>query len=330
MTLDLSLTAIAVSLSSFTIAYFSINWLIRTRPGWALDRPNSRSLHTQPVPRIGGLGIWLGVIISCLIGQISIPIAIGAGLGMLLLVSLVDDIKPQPVWLRLLVHMAAAGAFAYWLLPGFSSLAVWGAVAAIVWMTNLFNFMDGSDGLAGGMTVIGFGYFGIFALLAGDGNFAMIHFSIAAATMAFLLHNFYPAHIFLGDVGSIPLGFLAATLGIWGWVQGVWSMGLPLMVFSPFIADATVTLIKRLLAGKKIWQAHREHYYQRIIQCGFGHRNTALAAYVLMLSVGGSALWADLQDPSMQLRVLLAWGGIYLILMFVFDRCYQKYHRTRG
>ncbi len=329
MTLDLSLTAIAVSLSSFFVAYFSILWLIRSKPAWALDRPNSRSLHTQPVPRIGGLGLWLGVIISGLVWQIPIPIAIGGGAGMLLLVSLADDLKPQPVWLRLLVHMVAAGTFAYWLLPGFGSLAIWGAVAAIVWMTNLYNFMDGSDGLAGGMTVIGFGYFGIFALLAGDGNFAMIHFSIAAAAMAFLLHNFYPARIFLGDVGSIPLGFLAITLGIWGWTQGVWSLGLPLMVFSPFIADATVTLVKRLLAGKKIWQAHRGHYYQRIIQCGFGHRNTALAGYGLMLAVGGSALWIETQDPSVQFRMLLAWGGIYLILMIVFD-CYQKNHHTRG
>ena len=329
MTLDLSLTAIAVSLSSFWVAYFSIVWLIRSKPAWALDRPNSRSLHTQPVPRIGGLGLWLGVITSWLVWQIPVPVAIGAGAGMLLLVSLTDDIKPQPVWLRLFVHMSAAGAFVYWLMPGFSALAVWGAVAAVVWMTNLYNFMDGSDGLAGGMTVIGFGYFGIFALLAGDGNFAMIHFSIAAAAMAFLLHNFYPARIFLGDVGSIPLGFLAVTLGIWGWVQDIWSMGLPFMVFSPFIADATVTLVKRLLAGKKIWQAHREHYYQRIIQCGFGHRNTALAGYVLMLAVGGSALWADRQDPSMQFRMMLVWGGIYLILMVIFD-FYQKNHRTRG
>jgi len=203
------------------------------------------------------------------------------------------------------------------------------AAVAVVWMANLYNFMDGSDGLAGGMTVIGFGYYGLIAYLAGNNDFAVLNFSIAAAAGAFLLHNFYPARIFLGDVGAIPLGFLAAALGILGWMDNLWSLWVPVLIFSPFIADSTVTLIKRLLRGKKIWQAHREHYYQRLVQSGFGHRNTALSAYALMLTVGASAVWAGRQDPAVQSWIAMLWGGFYFLLMFISD-WNQKYYSNRG
>jgi UDP-N-acetylmuramyl pentapeptide phosphotransferase/UDP-N-acetylglucosamine-1-phosphate transferase len=95
-------------------------------------------------------------------------------------------------------------------------------------------------------------------------------------------------------VGAVPLGFLAATFGILGWVKGLWSFWLPLLIFSPFIVDASMTLIKRLFRGERVWQAHREHYYQRIVQGGVGHRNTALLEYLLMLMVGGSAVGKQL------------------------------------
>jgi UDP-N-acetylmuramyl pentapeptide phosphotransferase/UDP-N-acetylglucosamine-1-phosphate transferase len=133
----------------------------------------------------------------------------------------------------------------------------------------------------------------------------------------------------MGDVGAIPLGFLAAALGMLGWINNVWSIWLPLLVFSPFIVDATATLTKRLLRREVIWQAHREHYYQRIVQSGFGHRNTALASYGLMLLVGGSAVWSGQQDITMQHRVLMIWVGIYLILMIISD-WKQKYYSDRG
>src|SRR6476659_1011719 len=114
----------------------------------------------------------------------------------------------------------------------------------------------------------------------------MINFCVAAAAAAFLLFNFHPARIFMGDAGAIPLGFLAATLGVTGWINGLWPLWLPVLVFSPFIADASVTLAKRALRGEKIWQAHREHYYQRVVRAGFGHRNMALLGYILMFAAG--------------------------------------------
>jgi UDP-N-acetylmuramyl pentapeptide phosphotransferase/UDP-N-acetylglucosamine-1-phosphate transferase len=106
--------------------------------------------------------------------------------------------------------------------------------------------------------------------------------AIAGAALGFLLFNFNPARIFLGDAGSIPLGFLAGALGYWGWFRGVWPFWFPGMAFLPFIADASVTLLKRLARGEKFWQAHREHYYQRMIRTGLSHAKTAWIWYSLM------------------------------------------------
>lgn len=330
ISLGFPLTIVAASLLSFTITYFSIWWFIKGKANWVLDHPNARSLHTVPVPRIGGLGLLLGVLISWLIFSNVLPLPIWLGVILLIPISLIDDIRSIPARYRLLAQCVAATIFSFvLLLNNFDWLTIALLLISIIWVSNLYNFMDGSDGLAGGMTIIGFGYYAIIAWLAGHHEFALINFSIAAAGSAFIYYNFYPARIFLGDVGAIPLGFLAATLGIFGWIDGLWSLWLPLLIFSPFIADSSVTLLKRFLRGEKIWQAHREHYYQRLVQSGFGHRNTALFSYLLMIIVGICALLIRNQDLVTQSQVAFFWGGIYLLLMFSFDR-YQRHHTQQG
>ncbi|MGZ0019245.1 MraY family glycosyltransferase [Nitrosomonas sp. wSCUT-2] len=326
MVLDFPFSMVGAPLLAFFLSYFSIFWLIKRKANWVLDQPNARSLHTVPVPRIGGAGLLLGAMTAWLCFSASLPSTVLLGLALLMVISLIDDIWHAPVWCRLLIHAIVAVWFAISLLLGaYDWLTVLCVIIATIWMSNLYNFMDGSDGLAGGMTVIGFGYYGLIAFLAGDHNFAIINFSIAAAAMAFLLHNFHPARIFMGDAGSVPLGFLAAVFGILGWLSQLWTIWVPLLIFSPFIADATVTLTKRLLQGKKIWQAHREHYYQRLVQSGFGHRNTALAAYALMLIAGISAIWINEQDMAVQQWVMLMWGGIYLAAMMFADRSLKPF-----
>ena len=318
MLAGISFSMIAAPLLSFLVTYFSVLWLIKGNVAKILDYPNSRSLHSEPTPRTGGVGLMFGIRAVWILFAADLPSSIWIGVCLLALISLADDIFSLPVWSRLLVQGLVAGGISVILLSGaYGWMVMFLVMVGIVWMSNLYNFMDGSDGLAGGMTLIGFAYYGLAALLAGNSDYALINFSISAAAMAFLMHNFYPARIFMGDVGAIPLGFLAAGLGLLGWIDGLWSMWFPLLVFSPFIADATVTLIKRCLRGEKIWLAHREHYYQRAVQSGLGHRNTALLGYTLMLLVGGSAVWAASYDLMVQLRVGVIWGCIYLILMFI-------------
>jgi UDP-N-acetylmuramyl pentapeptide phosphotransferase/UDP-N-acetylglucosamine-1-phosphate transferase len=182
--------------------------------------------------------------------------------------------------------------------------------------------MDGSDGLAGGMALSGFTTYGIAALMNNNDVFAMLNFTIGAAALAFLFNNFHPAKVFMGDSGSIPLGFLAAGVGLWGWLQGCWPAWFPVLVFSPFVVDASVTLVKRALRGAKVSEAHREHYYQRLIQLGWGHRNVSLIEYGLMVAVGSSAIFA-LHDM-FPWKILLAWGAIFGLLMVVIDIAWKK------
>lgn len=240
-------------------------------------------------------------------------------------VSILDDIHGLPVKSRFLLHVVAATM----LVAGSGLLTQQGFLITsvvlflTVWMTNLYNFMDGSNGLAGGMALFGFASYGFAALQANNETFAMMNFAISAAVLAFLYFNFSLAKVFMGDAGSIPLGFLVAAMGLWGWQQECWPMWFPLLVFSPFIVDASVTLIKRAMRGAKITEAHREHYYQRAIQMGWGHRKLALAEYALMVSVGVSALLC--LEQSFPWLLLLIWAGVYAAIMAVLDRSWGKF-----
>lgn len=289
------------------------------------DIPNERSLHSTPVPRIGGIGLQIGLLsgwamlLPLLEWWLILPM-IG-----LVAVSLLDDIRSLPVKTRFLSQLVAAAM----LVVGSGLLSQQGTVAAIaillltVWMTNLYNFMDGSDGLAGGMALFGFSVYGLAALLAHNETLAILNFTIAAATVGFLYFNFPPANVFMGDAGSIPLGYLVAAMGLWGWQQECWPMWFPLLVFSPFIVDASVTLMKRGLRGAKVTEAHREHYYQRAIQMGWSHRKLALVEYALMVAAGASALLC-LEQTFPQL-LLLIWVGVYAGIMAALDRSWRKF-----
>lgn len=303
--------------------------LIQSKAGKELqDVPNERSLHEAPVPRIGGVGMMAGILSGWALMVKSLTWWLVLPLLLLFVVSLVDDMKGVPVKGRLAAHVAAAlvlvigsGLLLQHPLLGLAALL------AAVWMTNLYNFMDGSDGLAGGMTFFGFTIYGVASLMHGQDTQAMINFTVAAAGMGFLYHNFHPAKVFMGDAGSIPLGFLVAGMGLLGWRNGTWSLWFPLLVFSPFIADATVTLVKRSLRGARVTVAHREHYYQRMVQMGWGHRNVALAEYAVMLAAGASALWVAREPGEAIWIVLGAWAGFYAVVMLVLDGRWKAYQR---
>jgi UDP-N-acetylmuramyl pentapeptide phosphotransferase/UDP-N-acetylglucosamine-1-phosphate transferase len=145
-----------------------------------------------------------------------------------------------------------------------------------------------------------------------------------AASLAFLAFNAPPAKVFLGDAGAIPLGFLAGTLGALGVARGAWPAWFPVLVFSPFIVDATLTLVRRLAAGEKVWIAHRTHYYQRLVTGGWSHRRLAFAAWSAMLLAGASALVA-LEGTVMLHRAIIAlWVVAYVVALAVIDRRHPR------
>jgi UDP-N-acetylmuramyl pentapeptide phosphotransferase/UDP-N-acetylglucosamine-1-phosphate transferase len=173
--------------------------------------------------------------------------------------------------------------------------------------------MDGSDGLAAAMSVIGFGTYAWAAAIAGAPD-ALVSLAIAAATLPFLARNFPPARIFLGDVGAVPLGFMAAVLGLEGIGSGYWPWWFPPLVFLPFIADATATLARRLATGANVLRAHRDHYYQRMVRLGVGHQGTLVLYLGLMVGVAVSAIAALRRAPGEGAVVLALWTVGLLLL----------------
>jgi UDP-N-acetylmuramyl pentapeptide phosphotransferase/UDP-N-acetylglucosamine-1-phosphate transferase len=313
---------------SFALALAATRAILAWGAGFALDRPNERSLHDRPVPRTGGVALLAGAAACLAFGAVELwrPLALAAALAVL---SFIDDLRGVPVAARLAAHLAAAITFAWFLLSPMHPAELALVIAGVVWITNLYNFMDGADGVAGGMGLIGFGAYAAAAHLAGHGSLAVASAALAAASFAFLLHNFHPARIFLGDAGSIPLGFLAAALGLQGWRDDAWPLWFPLLVFGPFIGDATLTLLKRAARREPVWRAHREHYYQRMVRMGLGHRATACIGYCAMLACAAAALAGRGQPGPLQAASFGA-GVLLLAVLAAWVDLRWRRHRREG
>ncbi|MDB5807719.1 MAG: glycosyl transferase 4 family protein [Betaproteobacteria bacterium] len=321
---------------AFAMALF-ITWLmLRTRWQWALDKPNERSLHTGVVPRTGGLAIIAGlcaaaVMIAAAGGRLPLW-QIGAPVLLLVLLSLIDDRRSLPVRVRLPAHLLAALWFVLILaLAGGGVAWVWVPllVIGVAGFANLYNFMDGANGLAGGMAVFGFTSYGLalsgagISEGAGDPALAALCFAIAAAAAGFLCFNL-SGRIFMGDAGSVPLGFMAAAIGVQGWAAGHWPCWFPLLVFAPFALDGTVTVMRRMLRRERFWEAHRQHYYQRLVRLGWSHSQLAAAAYALMALCGAGALWA-LEAPPIWFALIFATIALlFVVLALLVDAAWRR------
>jgi UDP-N-acetylmuramyl pentapeptide phosphotransferase/UDP-N-acetylglucosamine-1-phosphate transferase len=310
------------------LACVGILWiLLRTGLAWRLatDVPNERSLHERPTPRVGGWGVVPAVAV-CVLFMAPQLWVVAVCAALLAAISQLDDRRGLPARVRFAAHTVAV-VIVVTLVP--APIALWLRVIvaiALIWLTNLYNFMDGADGLAGGMAFFGFGGYALAASLSAhaDPQLALTSAAVCGAAAGFLLFNFHPARIFLGDAGSIPLGFLAGALGYWGWGTGVWPMWFPVMAFAPFIADASVTLAKRLARGEKFWQAHREHYYQRMVRSGIGHARTAIHWYVVMALGIMLALVAIPRSAVFQWTVVMLWAGVLVAIGMVIDARWRR------
>ncbi len=280
---------LAVAGASLAVAWAATGGVTRWLERRAiLDHPGPRSSHARPTPRGGGLGLLAGLGVGWA-GALALlpgaePRATGAALAAavgLAALSFADDVRGLPVALRLAAQsVAVAGALA--VLPA-DALVFQGLVAlpldrlatglAWLWFVNLFNFMDGIDGISGVETAsIGAG----IALVAWFvGSFATIGFGLAAAgaALGFLAWNWHPARVFLGDVGSVPLGFLLGWLLIGAALDGAWAAALILPAY--YWTDASLTLALRLVRAEPVWRAHRSHFYQRAVQHGMSHGDVA-------------------------------------------------------
>lgn len=263
-----------------------------------LDHPNERSSHSAPTPRGGGVAIVMAFIAGLVLGE-SVSAAatialIGGGMGVAL-VGFIDDHGHIAARWRLLAHFCCAAWILYWIgVPRFEWMGVAadiGPAAAVlaalylVWMLNLYNFMDGIDGIAGiEALTVGVGGTAVYWLAGGSmGSDVDLPALVAAASLGFLLWNFPPARIFMGDAGS---GFLGLMLGAVSLQAAIARPGLFwcwLVLLGVFIVDATLTLIRRLLRGERVYEAHRSHAYQHASREFGAHRPVTLAVAALNL-----------------------------------------------
>jgi Fuc2NAc and GlcNAc transferase len=301
-----------------------------------MDHPNERSSHTVPTPRGGGLGILVTAAcasaFAVTVGTIParVVIILGIGTTILAVIGWLDDGGGVSSKIRLLLQVliALATVVAFGGLPTLTigshvlpAGLIGGVVATIgiVWAVNLFNFMDGIDGLAGSQATLIFGAAALLLFRADAVGLAALAGILAASSLGFLLWNWPPAKIFMGDVGSGPLGYLVASLALVSERAGA----IPILVFGilggVFVCDATVTLLRRFLRGKRPDEAHRDHAYQRLARAWGRHQPVTLAAAgvtLLLSALGAMAVF----NPALLLIVTVGSFVLLGLLMLAAER----------
>ena len=313
---------ITLALSAFLISLLGTRFVILAlrKRTVLLDIPNLRSNHRAPVPKGGGLAVVTALVICLLVADISYDIILS--LLLLTAISLLDDLIGVPVIVRLGVQILAVAiplsTMSDLILPAVLPNWLDKVIIGIfwVWFINLFNFMDGIDGLsATEMICIGIGLC-LPAVLAGafpDG-LSTHSLIVVAAACGFLWWNWHPARIFLGDVGSIPIGFLLGFLLLIAIHDGYTYTALILPGY--YLGDGTITLLRRLKKREKIWMAHSEHYYQRAVRAGRSHESVVRYIFGINLLLILLATLSVLHEEIAVVFVAIAYFAVFMLLGF--------------
>lgn len=301
--------------------------LILLRSSRVFDLPGARSNHSRPTPVGGGMGV-VPVLLLCLYVLPSLTSSVEAvtvevllAMALLLVVSFADDVKGLPVRLRLAAQAAAVllALAGYW----HGALAAYGDLSrlalavviagSLVWFINLYNFMDGIDGITGVETMsLGLGLF----LVAGPSALGFAGLVTACAAAGFLLFNWQPARIFMGDCGSIPLGLL---LGVLLWQLAAWNVAAALILPAYYLLDSTVTLLRRVWNRERIFEAHSRHFYQQAVRAGWPHRRVAAAVGVLNACLIGLAMLCGRYGMAADAALVLAAYGLSALTLWGFS-----------
>lgn len=329
MEINLQSTDVIYIIFSFLVAMIiafattPIAKLIARRVG-AVDYPSARRVNKVPIPRMGGMAIFYGFLVSVLcfvnIGSPELR-SILLGLVVIVVLGALDDVYQLPAWLKLIVQLGAAifvvsqgvdvavitnpfreGAYLH--------LGFWGYPLTVLWIvgvTNAVNLMDGLDGLAAGISSIACFALFIIAVFTGMGNIAVLIAAVIGGCLGFLPYNSHPASIFMGDTGSNFLGFIMATISVQGLFKSyaVVSLLIPLMILGLPIFDTSFTIMRRMKNKKSIFQPDRGHLHHRLMDSGFSHQQTVYILYVISALAALSAV------------VLLLFGSARAMILIV-------------
>lgn len=277
----------------------------------AIDVPkDNRRMHKTPIPRLGGLAIFLGFMLSVLIfADLDRPVqGILMGAVMIVILGILDDIMTLKALPKFLVQIAAAGVAVYYgnviqyvsnpILTSaapYIDLGAWAVPVTIIWIvaiTNAVNFIDGLDGLAVGVSAISTATLLITAILVSEGNIAIILAALLGACLGFIPYNMNPARIFMGDTGSTFLGYILATLSIQGLFKlyAIISFAVPFLILGLPIFDICFAILRRVAKGKSPMAADRGHVHHRLIDLGFSQKQAVAIAYMITAILGLSAV----------------------------------------
>ncbi len=300
----------------------------------AIDVPrDDRRMHKEPIPRLGGLAIFFGFLISVII---FVPVdreCRGILLGALIIVLLgvVDDSVTLPALLKLVVQIIAALVVVYHGLKidvmtnlnlfsdkTLVSLGIWSVPITVIWIaaiTNSVNLIDGLDGLSVGVCAIASVSLLVIAALVGETTVMLVVAAIAGACLGFLPYNINPAKMFAGDTGATFLGFALATVSIQGMFKtyAILSLVVPLLILGLPIFDTVFAICRRLLSGKSPMHADRGHIHHRLIDMGFSQKQTVAILYLISVALGATAILLTMSGPA---RALLFVVVVILVTLF--------------
>ena len=283
-----------------------------------LDRPNKRSAHQLPTPHGGGIAILLAFGLGVAMTWPWNSAYLGmTGLAVILaIVGVLDDVWNLSVRVRMVVYAICSLALAWLLLPSAALPALLLAALAILWMVNLYNFMDGIDGIAATQCILaccGAALLASIGAAPGSEDYVIFCLLLAAAHVGFLFWNWPPARLFMGDAGSVPTGLLLSGLALLGWAQGIVELACWLIMLAVFLTDSTWTLLWRLFSGQPVTQAHSLHAYQRISRRLQSHRRVDLLLVAITVFWLLPLAWVAASAPQYAwILVILA----YLPLLF--------------
>jgi UDP-GlcNAc:undecaprenyl-phosphate GlcNAc-1-phosphate transferase len=325
-----------------------------------VDSPGGRRLNRNPVPRLGGIALFLGIVIPSLaflhLGPETRGLLLGAAVAVT--VGAIDDFRGLRWFEKLGGQVLAAVipvGFGVWVdrftfpVIGIHALPAWvGMPLTVIWIVaimNMFNFLDGMDGLAAGVAAIAGGTFAVIALSLGKPDAAVLSAIVLGASLGFLRHNFYPARIFMGDSGALLLGFVLATVAVQGLLKTAATVALffPLLVLAVPIVDTTFVVARRLKHGQPVFEGDQAHLHHRFLRRGFSQPRAAATIWIWCLSLAAAALatrflpirphgqWHLWPTVGAVLVALLALGiSVYVVYVLEIVKIANPYQRRRA
>ncbi|MCE5286542.1 MAG: undecaprenyl/decaprenyl-phosphate alpha-N-acetylglucosaminyl 1-phosphate transferase [Pelosinus sp.] len=272
----------------------------------AMDAPDARKVHTRPIPRMGGLAIYAGFILAVFFSMHITNEIIGLLVGgtVILIVGIIDDLKSLPPKVKLFGQIFAAVVLLFfdiridWLTNPFGDmvyvdyLSIPLTILWVVGLTNTVNLIDGLDGLAAGVSTIASITILLVALQQNFGIVAILTAALAGSSMGFLQHNFNPAKIFMGDTGSMFLGYMLAAISVLGTVKSAATIALivPIVALGLPIMDTAFAIVRRYMSGRPIFKPDKGHLHHRLLEMGLTQKQAVLLMYVISGCLGFSAI----------------------------------------